>query len=96
VEVRRDVWRPEHREFTLRSPGGGRMVMVEQFYPGWTADIDGRKAAIERWDGAFQAVSVPGGEHRVRFRYRPWTLPAGAAVTLVSLLVFAFGFIRRR
>jgi hypothetical protein len=88
--VQRDIWRPEQREFTVRSPSGGRLVLLEQFFPGWHVGIDGQKAPLERWDGAFQAVSVPPGEHRVSFRYRPWTLPAGAAVTLASLLVLAW------
>jgi hypothetical protein len=84
------IWHPERREVLVESPSGGRMALIEQSYPGWEADIDGRPAAIEPWQTAFQSVSVPPGRHRVRFRYRPWTLPAGAVVSLATLLALSW------
>jgi hypothetical protein len=80
-------WEPELREFTL--PAGrasGRFVLIEQFYPGWRASIDGRPVPIERWNGAFQSVAVPAGSHSIRFQYRPASVMVGAAISAASLL----------
>jgi hypothetical protein len=79
------IWDPELREFAVRSETGGRFVLVEQFYPGWRATVDGKPAAIEQWGGAFQAVRLAAGEHRVRFEFRPASVPIGAGVSLLAL-----------
>jgi hypothetical protein len=77
---------PEVREFVVHSTAGGRFTLHEQFWPGWQVSIDGRAAPLERWGKAFQAVSVPPGDHRVQFRFRSRGLRIGAWVSLASLL----------
>ena len=79
-------WLPSTREFRVRSPEGGRFVLIEQFYPGWRAAIDGTEAKIYRHDDVFQAVDVPGGEHTVRFDFRSQGLQIGALLTLTTLV----------
>jgi hypothetical protein len=99
--VRPVAWTPEQRDFLVRADRGGRFVLVEQFYPGWIAAVDGHPVGIERWGGAFQAIQVPAGEHRVAFEFRPMSLRIGAAISLLAgvgllLLVVAGGRSRRR
>ncbi len=79
-------WEPERREFVVRSRQGGRLVLVEQFFPGWIAKVDGKPAKIERWQKAFQAVQIAPGEHRVEFQYRSAGLRLGAVISLLSVL----------
>jgi hypothetical protein len=79
------AWIPERREFQVRSGRGDRFILTEQFFPGWRATVDGQPAAIERWGGAFQAIRVAAGEHRVRFEFRPASLRVGAAVSVLAL-----------
>lgn len=79
------AWTPERREFRVLSNRGGRFVLVEQFFPGWQAAVDGRRVRIERWGGAFQAIQLSPGEHRVRFQFRPASVRVGAAVSMVAL-----------
>jgi hypothetical protein len=92
-------WEPELREFTLDGgQSSGRFVLIEQFYPGWRALVDGHSVPIERWNGAFQSIAVPAGSHAVRFEYRPASVMLGAAISIVSVLGFAtwlLGFGRR-
>jgi len=83
-------WEPEEREFTLRSATGGRFFLLEQFFPGWKASVDEKLVPIERWDTTFQAITVPPGEHRVRFVFRSKGLRVGAVVSFASLLLLAF------
>lgn len=79
-------WQPERRVFTVDSTAGGPFTFSEQFFPGWSATIDGRPATIERWSGAFQSVQVPGGRHRVEFQYRTPYLKLGAGISLCTFL----------
>jgi hypothetical protein len=95
-EAERRVWRPEERELAVRSQGGGRFVLAEQYFPGWRAWVDGGEVPIERWRATLQAVEVPAGEHVVRFRFRSIGLRAGAAVTFLTLLALAALARRRR
>ncbi|MBI3695353.1 MAG: YfhO family protein, partial [Acidobacteria bacterium] len=87
--IERVVWTPERREFLVRSKNGGRLVLAEQFFPGWQATVDHTPVRIERWRGAFQAIEVPSGEQRVRFVFRSLGLRVGAVVTLLSLVGLA-------
>jgi hypothetical protein len=88
-------WSPEHRRFAVRSRNGGRFVLIEQFLPGWEARIDRKTAVIERWDGVFQSIQAPAGEHTVEFIYRAPGLRLGAVITVVSLVGLVALFRRR-
>ena len=79
------AWLPERREFLVLSGRGGRFVLVEQLFPGWRAMVDGHPVRIERWGGAFQAIQVTPGTHRVQFEFRPVSIPVGAAVNLLAV-----------
>jgi uncharacterized membrane protein YfhO len=89
-------WDPEDRSFRLDSPHGGRFVLAEQFFPGWEVLIDGSRTVPERADGTFQSATIPGGQHTVHFRYRPWSVRAGAVVSALCLIaVVAIALPRR-
>jgi hypothetical protein len=77
-------------EATVVAPRPGLAVVLDPFYPGWTATLDGAPAPILRANFAFQAVPVPAGRHALRLEYRnPWvgTGAAASAGTLAALLV---------
>jgi len=40
---------------------------------------------IERWGGAFQAIRLTAGEHRVRFEFRPVSVQVGAAIGILAV-----------
>jgi hypothetical protein len=65
-------------------PSPGVLVVLEAFDEGWSADVDGRPAEVLRANGLFRAVRLSAGEHRVRFRYLPWSARAGAAASLLG------------
>lgn len=83
-EVRRTEWQPDRRVFQAQSDRGVRFTFTEQFYPGWHATVDGNPAAIERWNGAFQAIHAGPGQHTVVFEYREQYLLLGAVISLLS------------
>jgi hypothetical protein len=89
-QIERQKWEPEERIFRVHSASGGELDLHEQFFPGWTASIDGKTAPEHSWMGAFQAVNVPQGEHIVEFRYRSQLLGLGGAISLLALIGLGF------
>jgi hypothetical protein len=74
------------------------LVLTDVVYPDWSAEIDGRPAAIVPVDIAFRGVVVGPGDQRVIFRYRPvgtWVGFGLAAIALVVTALAALGLWRR-
>ena len=67
-------WRPARIEIDVESALGGVLALHETWYPGWIAEIDGKRVPILRADVLFRGVEVPAGRHRVVFRYVPFSL----------------------
>lgn len=67
-------WRPDRVEIELESEHGGMLALHETYYPGWIAEIDGTPAPVLRADVLFRGLEVPGGYHRVVFRFAPFSL----------------------
>ena len=76
---------PEKIVLEVSSGHPGWLVLTDNIYPGWSAELEGRRAEILRANHLFRAVKVPAGDSRVVFRYRPLSLWMGAAGSLVSL-----------
>jgi len=73
----------------------GQLVLTDTWYPGWSAEVDGREVPIRPANGAFRAVEVPAGRREVAFEYRPWTARVGLGLTVVTLLLALSGLIYR-
>ena len=71
----------------------GHVVLLDTFYPGWQAEVDGDEQPIRAADLAFRAVAVAPGRHTVRFFYRPTSVIAGGAISVVALLMIVVGLI---
>ena len=56
---------------------------------GWTARVDGTKAALKRVDLGFTGLMLAPGEHRIELEFTPPLRRFGAAVTLFSLAIYA-------
>jgi hypothetical protein len=65
------------------------LVLADNFYEGWRAEIDGEPAEIVRTNHTFRGVVVPQGEHTVRFVFRPDDLYTGMYVTLLGFALLA-------
>jgi len=72
---------------SVEAGGAGYLVLLDSFYPGWNAYLDGAKAEVLRANYAFRAVAVPAGAHRVELRYRPASFYRGLVFTLLFSLV---------
>ncbi len=72
------------------------LVVSQTAFPGWSAKVDGTHVAVETYNDALQAVSIPAGASTVELAFRPenWTLwlavsAAGAAIWTAMLAVVA-------
>ncbi len=77
-------------------PGGGYLVLLDSFAPGWRADVDGRAADLLRANALYRAVYVPPGRHAVTFTYHPTVLYGCAIVSIFAILALTGMALKRR
>jgi hypothetical protein len=63
------------------------LVLADNFYPGWRADVDGRRALIHRVNYNQRGVAVDAGKHTVTFVYAPGSVLLGLFVSGFSLVL---------
>jgi hypothetical protein len=67
-------WSPDRVEVEVESNYAGILVLHEAYYPGWVAEVDGRRARILRTNVLFRGVELSEGRHTVVFRFAPFSL----------------------
>ena len=67
----------------------GFVLLLDTYFPGWTATVNGVKSPILRADYNFRAVQVPAGKSTVRFVYQPAGFRLGMVLFPAGLLVMA-------
>jgi hypothetical protein len=88
-DARISSYQPEQVVVDATAREDGYLVLMDTFYPGWTAEVDGKPAPIERADYLFRSVFLPQGQHRVVFKYAPSSFQTGVLVSGASVAVLA-------
>jgi hypothetical protein len=92
------AYRPGGFTVTLSAPApaGSALVASENYYPGWTATVDGRPAEVFRANYVLMGVPLPAGATTVEFSFDNATYHTGRKITyaavLLSLLLAAAGW----
>ena len=74
-------------DITLKQP---ELVFFSVPYSeGWTAEVNGKPADVERVSYGFMAVRADEGENKIVFRYRTPGLLEGAVISLISVIILA-------
>lgn len=73
--------------------GPGWLVLLDGWFPGWEARVDGAPARVRRADYAFRAVQVPAGRSVARFDYRPSSVGVGLILALLSAGLLALAWL---
>ncbi len=74
-------------EITLNTP---QLVFFSVPYSdGWTAEVNGKSADVEKVSYGFMAVRADAGENSIVFRYRTPGLTAGIIITIVGIALLA-------
>jgi uncharacterized membrane protein YfhO len=77
-------------EFKVHTQTPGLLVMSETYYPGWHATVNDLTQQVDRVDGDLRGVAVPAGNSKVVLEYRPWSVYAGAILSLLAFLGTAY------
>lgn len=90
---------PQVVELDVHTDADGYLVLLDTWYPGWEATVDGVPTPIHRANYIARAVRIPRGEHHVRFVYRPFSFRLGillAGLAMASMVVSGLWRIRFR
>lgn len=95
VSVHATRWEPGHIALTLDppAPAGAALVVSENYYPGWSARVDGRPAAIGRVDYVLTGVALPTGARRVELSFASPRYEQGKAITIGCVLLALGGLL---
>src|SRR5262249_41532532 len=80
---------PEHLVLQVDAPANGFLLLADQNAPGWQVTVNGEPRSIVQANYVSRLIEVPAGRSRVEFRYRPWTVGAGALMSGLTLLGMA-------
>jgi hypothetical protein len=87
---------PQRIEIQVQAAAPGYLVLLDTFYPGWAATLDGQPTPIYRANYLSRAVFVPVGQHQVIFTYRPFSFRIGVGLALLVLgLLASVGWLER-
>ncbi len=78
---------PGEIHVTTRTSSRQLLMISEAFHDGWTAEIDGQPALVQRVNGDFFGCVVEPGNHQVVFVFQPAHLALGKGVSLLGLMI---------
>ena len=70
---------------SIAAPSDGLLVVLEPFFPGWRATLDGLPLPLLRADYAFMAVPVKAGRHVLELVYFPDRVLPGLLIAILAL-----------
>jgi hypothetical protein len=94
--VRITRYEPDEVRIEASLPRPGFLLLLDTYFPGWSANVNGRSAQIFRADYNFRAVPLPAGRSSVSFSYRPQSLRIGMALSAASGFALCAVWFRRR
>ncbi len=73
-------------QLTAPATAGQTLVVSENYYPGWSATVDGKRAAAERVNYNLIGVPLPAGARAVQLRFIDAAYETGKGITIMALL----------
>jgi hypothetical protein len=71
------------------APEDAYVLVAENYYPDWHAQVDGRDVAVLRGNVSLITVPVPAGARRVSLQFQSNAYANGRLITWISLIVIA-------
>jgi hypothetical protein len=98
VQIRE--YRPNRIEIEAESDRKRLLVLLDSYYPGWQAYVDGNPVPVVAANFVYRAIEFPEGHHRVDFLYAPKSFKYGAGISASAGLgwgvAWLAGLLRRR
>lgn len=84
-----------HNDISLnvQAPSAGYVVLLQSFYPGWSARVDGQSIDIQTINGCFIGIPVSQGEHEISLKFRPIDFYIGTGITVLYLLILSVAIV---
>jgi len=76
-----------HVQVKTRTDQDSYLVVLDGYYPGWKAFIDGAETKIYRTNYDFRGILLPAGDHTVDFLYQPSSILYGSVISGISALL---------
>lgn len=81
-------------EYTFKGSSPQFAVFSEVYYPyGWNAYIDGKKVDYCKTNYVLRGLSIPAGQHNVKFIFEPATYKQGVTVAYIASFIILIVFV---
>ena len=93
--IRLTNYHPDHLTYEYSSGRDALAVFSEMWYDkGWNAYVDGEKIPYFRADYILRAAQLPGGNHKLEFKFEPSSYYTGETISLIAsiLLLLSLGY----
>jgi hypothetical protein len=72
-------------DLSAPAPQSASLVVSENYYPGWTATVDGKPANIGRVDYTFIGVDLPAGARSIELAFTSRAYEVGKVITWLAI-----------
>ena len=80
-------YEPNQLTYEVESQKGGVVVFSENYYPGWTASVDGKDVDVARVNYILRAINVAPGKHTVQLSFFPPTVDTTERIAYASYAI---------
>lgn len=80
-------YEPNQLTYEVESQKGGVVVFSENYYPGWTATVDGKDVDVARVNYILRAINVAPGKHTVQLSFFPKTVDTTERIAYASYAI---------
>ena len=80
-------YEPNLLTYEVESQKGGVVVFSENYYPGWTATVDGKDVDVARVNYILRAINVAPGKHTVQLSFFPTTVDTTERIAYASYAI---------
>ena len=80
-------YEPNQLTYEVESQKGGVVVFSENYYPGWTATVDGKDVDVARVNYILRAINVAPGKHTVQLSFFPTTVDTTEHIAYASYAI---------
>jgi hypothetical protein len=81
-------YRPNRVDIETESTRNRLLVLLDSYYPGWKATIDGTSVPVVAANFVYRAIELPQGRHRVAFQYESGPFIQGAWISGSTVLAW--------
>jgi Bacterial membrane protein YfhO len=92
ASIKLTAYHPDHLTYEYSAGQDALAVFSEIWYDkGWNAYVDGEKIPYFRADYILRAAQLPGGNHKLEFKFEPRSYYMGETISLIASVILVLG-----